>query len=77
MSTKRYAKEHPVCEICGSSNGLGRVRGGVHHIVYRSHGGDDRDSNLITLCGQHHTEVHDGEIDSEYLMQIKEMSRMV
>lgn len=30
----------------------------VHHIVFRSHGGDDADWNLITICSRCHTLVH-------------------
>ncbi|OQW92645.1 MAG: hypothetical protein BWK78_01075, partial [Thiotrichaceae bacterium IS1] len=30
----------------------------VHHIVYRSSGGTDAPSNLITLCEKHHALVH-------------------
>lgn len=31
----------------------------AHHILYRSHGGDDADWNLITLCDTCHRAVHD------------------
>jgi hypothetical protein len=34
----------------------------VHHIVYRSDGGSDDQSNLITLCKTCHDAVHSGEI---------------
>lgn len=30
----------------------------LHHINYRSAGGDHSSDNLITLCGQHHELVH-------------------
>lgn len=30
----------------------------VHHIKYRSHGGSDAPSNLITLCEKHHHSLH-------------------
>lgn len=29
-----------------------------HHIIYRSHGGDDIAENLITLCSTCHKAVH-------------------
>jgi hypothetical protein len=32
----------------------------VHHVVFRSKGGSDAPSNLITLCKKHHTSLHDG-----------------
>ena len=41
------------CRFCGSENYLH-----VHHIKYRSEGGSDDKSNLITLCGKHHEVVH-------------------
>lgn len=42
------------CQICGRGNtGLE-----VHHIVYRSQGGTDDENNLITLCKDCHSKVH-------------------
>ncbi|MEN8183566.1 MAG: HNH endonuclease, partial [Myxococcota bacterium] len=33
----------------------------VHHVVFRSQGGDDEPENLITLCAWHHQRgVHGG-----------------
>jgi hypothetical protein len=34
----------------------------VHHIKYRSNGGSDTPTNLITLCYKHHKSLHDGKI---------------
>jgi hypothetical protein len=35
----------------------------VHHIIFRSHGGSDDDSNLATICLGHHIHgVHEGRI---------------
>ncbi|KAB2908981.1 MAG: HNH endonuclease [Kofleriaceae bacterium] len=34
----------------------------VHHIRHREHGGDDRMSNLTTLCELHHAQHHEGVI---------------
>jgi len=31
----------------------------AHHIIFRSHGGDDADWNLITLCAECHDAVHE------------------
>jgi hypothetical protein len=42
------------CQYCGTKFNLHR-----HHILYRSHGGEDSDSNLITLCQKCHWRVHD------------------
>lgn len=41
------------CRHCGTDRGLH-----VHHIVYRSQGGTHDQSNLITLCHEHHALVH-------------------
>jgi hypothetical protein len=41
------------CRYCGTTNGLH-----LHHIGYRSQGGDHSVDNLITLCGTHHGLVH-------------------
>lgn len=41
------------CRGCGISNGLH-----VHHIMYRSQGGEHRIENLITLCFTCHDVVH-------------------
>lgn len=49
---KLYYRE---CAICGETSDLQ-----IHHIVYRSQGGDDVDANLCCLCRQHHDEIHAG-----------------
>lgn len=41
------------CRVCGSANELH-----VHHIRYRSQGGDHSTSNLVTLCRWCHESVH-------------------
>lgn len=41
------------CRFCGTTQDLH-----VHHIVYRSGGGGDEATNLITLCLRHHALVH-------------------
>lgn len=30
----------------------------AHHIIFRSHGGDDADWNLITICSHCHSGIH-------------------
>ena len=44
------------CTLCGKGEHLE-----VHHIKYRSEGGDDSDNNLITLCRRCHALQHEGE----------------
>ena len=41
------------CQLCGATSSLE-----VHHQRLRSHGGDDSEQNLITLCTQCHSLVH-------------------
>jgi len=41
------------CQICGS-----RINLQVHHHYFRSHSGEDRDENLITLCYDCHSKAH-------------------
>ena len=46
------------CQICGKKN----TRLEVHHIVYRSNGGTNDENNLITLCEDCHSGIHNGKI---------------
>jgi len=41
------------CQLCGSRRNLQ-----VHHVCPRSRGGDDEDTNLLTLCCHCHEEAH-------------------
>lgn len=43
------------CQFCGTTTNLE-----VHHQEFRSHGGDDSELNLITLCAACHAELHCG-----------------
>lgn len=36
----------------------------VHHIIFRSAGGDDTTANLITLCNSCHSGIHE-DVDEE------------
>lgn len=47
------ARDCNKCVFCGTRDALH-----VHHIVYRSQGGEDEPSNLIVLCAEHHDKVH-------------------
>jgi len=49
------------CEICGSR------AVDIHHLTYRSHGGDDTVNNCMALCRYHHDMVHDEQISEEDL----------
>jgi 5-methylcytosine-specific restriction endonuclease McrA len=41
------------CQFCGSRTHLG-----IHHQQFRSHSGEDREENLITLCASCHSPIH-------------------
>ena len=45
--------KHDHCVACGSTEQLTQ-----HHLVPRSMGGNDEDSNLLTLCGSCHAKAH-------------------
>ena len=60
-SSRREAilhRDNYTCQCCGKKN----CRLEVHHIIFRSNGGTDDESNLITLCEDCHKKVHKGEI---------------
>jgi 5-methylcytosine-specific restriction endonuclease McrA len=56
------ARDKRECRVCGvrsNPNGTGLLdRGHRHHIVYRSAGGQDISSNLVTLCAACHNAEH-------------------
>jgi hypothetical protein len=41
------------CAVCGVETDLHH-----HHFKAKSHGGDDSDINMLTLCTEHHREIH-------------------
>ena len=51
-------RDNYTCQQCKKKNGILNV----HHIVYRSQGGSDDESNLITLCEGCHHKLHQGKI---------------
>ena len=55
LIAKKVIDRDKGCIMCGSS------RYHIHHIVYKSHGGDDIPENLILLCKTHHDLVHTNE----------------
>jgi 5-methylcytosine-specific restriction endonuclease McrA len=46
------------CRSCGMRGNLH-----CHHVVYRSHQGEDTAENLLTLCNQCHEAVHRGDLE--------------
>ena len=51
-------RDNYTCQICGKKN----TRLEVHHVIFRSQGGTDDENNLITLCEDCHSAIHDGKI---------------
>lgn len=51
-------RDNYTCQICGKKH----TRLEVHHIIYRSNGGTNDETNLITLCEDCHSDVHNGKI---------------
>lgn len=52
-------RDNNQCRSCGTS---GENRLQVHHIVFRSQGGTDDPSNLVTVCWQCHNLIHAGKL---------------
>lgn len=50
------AFEYDECALCGSVKALH-----LHHVLFRSHGGDDVRANIVPLCQRCHEGVHRGE----------------
>lgn len=55
-NVKQYVltRDKRICQHCGKNN----TKLEVHHIKFRSNGGTDKPSNLITLCSKCHKDLH-------------------
>ena len=53
----RYAKAHPLCEMCLKEGRLTPMTE-VHHIKPVQEGGGNEDSNLMSLCHSCHERIH-------------------
>lgn len=63
------ARDGKACRCCDKrsdpeATGLLK-RGHRHHIIYRSAGGADVDSNIVTLCAQCHADEHKNKLRIE------------
>lgn len=56
------ASDNHTCQYCKKRN----LKLHVHHIIFKSQGGSDRPDNLVTLCEQHHKELHAGIINPKF-----------
>jgi hypothetical protein len=70
-NTKAYVltRDGYTCQHCKGKNKDNRLE--VHHIVFRSNGGSDEESNLITLCKSCHDNLHKGNITLKKVGKIK------
>jgi hypothetical protein len=55
------AVEYDACEVTGAT---AIVSGGLHlhHVVFRSHGGDDVRANIVGLSNELHDRYHRGDV---------------
>jgi len=58
------ARDSHCCRVCHKRvGGIGMLYAAHHHhLVYRSRGGEDETSNIVTLCVACHHAQHNGEI---------------
>lgn len=55
--TRALARDRGYCQVPGCS----RAAAHVHHVRYRSRGGGNEESNLLSVCAAHHLHgIHDG-----------------
>ena len=52
------------CQCCMGKHKDSKLE--VHHIIFRSMGGSDDESNLVTLCHTCHKDLHDGKINPKF-----------
>ena len=62
-------RDNYTCQCCKGKHKDSKLE--VHHIVYRSQGGSDEESNLITLCHTCHKDLHEGKINPELSGKVK------
>lgn len=57
-------RDNYTCQYCKGKHKDPKLE--VHHIVFRSQGGSDKESNLITLCHTCHKDLHSGKITPKF-----------
>lgn len=57
-------RDNYTCQCCKGKHKDSKLE--VHHIVFRSQGGTDEESNLITLCHTCHKDLHNGKITFQF-----------
>lgn len=59
-----YERDQYKCRWCGRMN----VGIDLHHVIYRSGGGQHVPDNLISLCRDHHNMAHSSKISYQQLL---------
>lgn len=62
-------RDNYTCQCCKGKHKDSKLE--VHHIIFRSQGGSDEESNLITLCHTCHRDLHSGEITTKLSGKVK------
>lgn len=62
-------RDNYTCQYCKGKRKDSKLE--VHHIVFRSQGGSDEESNLITLCHTCHKNLHNGRIKPNFKGKVK------
>ena len=62
-------RDNYTCQCCKGKHKDSKLE--VHHIIFRSQGGSDEESNLITLCHTCHKDLHSGTINFKLKGKLK------
>lgn len=62
-------RDNYTCQYCKGKHKDNKLE--VHHIVFRSQGGSNEESNLITLCHTCHKDLHSGKINLKLSGKVK------
>lgn len=62
-------RDQYTCQCCKGKHKDSKLE--VHHIVFRSQGGSDDETNLITLCSTCHKRIHKGDVKFDLTGKIK------
>lgn len=62
-------RDNYTCQCCKGKHKDSKLE--VHHIVFRSQGGSDEESNLLTLCHTCHKDLHSGKINPKLSGKVK------
>lgn len=62
-------QDNYTCQYCKGKHKDSKLE--VHHILFRSQGGSDEESNLITLCHTCHKDLHSGKINPKLSGKVK------